>query len=132
MADGLPCRGRRGSRDDPGYRRPGGRRPGLDARRAHRSRTTRRDVVRLVLGLPDPDEASGGDGVPAPGGLAHYVRIAWARRPADRPHGLWLLCPGEHARDAPNLDRRTVEVLGDHERVVLDDAVLGWLRRRGA
>ncbi len=50
-----------------------------------------------------------------------------ARRPTEIPHGMWLLCPGEHARQSPQLDHRIVEVLGDHERVILDDDVNAWL-----
>ncbi|MGW5633294.1 BREX system serine/threonine kinase PglW [Streptomyces sp. NPDC003832] len=34
-----------------------------------------------------------------------------ARRPADTPHGLWLLLPVEDARATPTLDGRTVEVV---------------------
>lgn len=52
-----------------------------------------------------------------------------ARRPADVPHGLWLLCPAESASDTPTLDGRTVEVHGDAERVVLDGQFLDGLRR---
>jgi serine/threonine protein kinase len=53
-----------------------------------------------------------------------------ARRPNQAPHGLWLLCPSESAMDAPNLDGRVVEVLGDSERVVLDREFLAGLRNR--
>jgi len=53
-----------------------------------------------------------------------------ARRPNQAPHGLWLLCPSESAMDAPNLDGRIVEVLGDSERVVLDREFLTGLRNR--
>lgn len=51
-----------------------------------------------------------------------------ARRPHEGPHGMWLLCPSESALDAPNLDHRIVEVLGDSERVVLDGAFIDGLR----
>lgn len=51
-----------------------------------------------------------------------------ARRPQEAPHGLWLLCPGESARDTPQLDGRIVEVLSDAERVVLDRGFLTSLR----
>ncbi len=34
-----------------------------------------------------------------------------ARRPADTPHGLWLLVPAEDPRATPTLDGRTVEVV---------------------
>ncbi|MBQ1090139.1 BREX system serine/threonine kinase PglW [Streptomyces sp. B93] len=34
-----------------------------------------------------------------------------ARRPADTPHGLWLLLPAEDPRATPTLDGRTVEVV---------------------
>jgi serine/threonine protein kinase len=50
-----------------------------------------------------------------------------ARRPAGSPFGLWLLCPGENAREVPRLELQTVEVLGEHERVALDGAAIGWL-----
>lgn len=50
-----------------------------------------------------------------------------ARRPADSPFGLWLLCPGEHARDVPRLELQTVEVLGEHERVSLETTAIRWL-----
>ena len=55
-----------------------------------------------------------------------------ARRSPGAPFGLWLLCPGEHAREVPPLDRRTVEVLGDHERVALDVSAIRWLHGLGA
>ncbi|GAA3850584.1 BREX system serine/threonine kinase PglW [Saccharothrix violaceirubra] len=51
-----------------------------------------------------------------------------ARRPADAPRGLWLLCPGESALDTAQLDGRTVEVLGDSERVALTSTFLVGLR----
>ncbi len=51
-----------------------------------------------------------------------------ARRPHEAPHGLWLLCPAESARDTPHLDRQIVEVLTEDERVVLDKGFLARLR----
>lgn len=51
-----------------------------------------------------------------------------ARRPHTAPHGMWLLCPSESALDAPNLDHRIVEVLGDAERVVLNKDFIASLR----
>lgn len=54
-----------------------------------------------------------------------------ARRASEPPHGLWLLCPGESAQDAPQLDKRIVEVIGDAERVVLRGEFLGRLRTEG-
>lgn len=51
-----------------------------------------------------------------------------ARRSADAPHGLWLLCPADSARDTPQLDGQIVEVLGDAERVVLDNRFLEYVR----
>jgi hypothetical protein len=55
-----------------------------------------------------------------------------ARRAPESPHGLWLLCPGESAQDAPHLDKRIVEVIGDAERVVLSGEFLDWLRAEGS
>lgn len=55
-----------------------------------------------------------------------------ARRAADAPRGLWLLCPGESALDTVQLDGRTVEVLGDSERVVLISTFLAELRGSAA
>ncbi|MGW5970145.1 hypothetical protein [Streptomyces sp. NPDC055186] len=52
-----------------------------------------------------------------------------ARRPADTPHGLWLLLPAEDPRATPTLDGRTVEVVdraGEWE--VLDGFFLKSLR----
>jgi serine/threonine protein kinase len=54
-----------------------------------------------------------------------------ARRPADHPHGLWLLCPAESSTTAPTLDGRTVEAIGT-EQVVLDKAFLDMLKERAA
>jgi hypothetical protein len=51
-----------------------------------------------------------------------------ARRPADAPRGVWLLCPGESEREAVQLDGRTVEVLDASERVVLSKKYLAALR----
>jgi hypothetical protein len=52
-----------------------------------------------------------------------------ARRPDEAPHGLWLLCPSENAKAAPNLDGRTVEAIGgDAEWVVLSRSFLARLR----
>lgn len=55
-----------------------------------------------------------------------------ARRSTDAPRGLWLLCPGESAVDGVSLDGRTVEVLGDSERVVLTGTYLAELRGSAA
>jgi hypothetical protein len=55
-----------------------------------------------------------------------------ARRPAEAPHGLWLLCPSENAKAAPNLDGKTVEAIGgDAEWVVLSRSFLARLREEG-
>jgi serine/threonine protein kinase len=54
-----------------------------------------------------------------------------ARRPADRPHGLWLLCPAESSTAAPTLDGRTVEAIGT-EQAVLDKGFLDKLKERAA
>ncbi|MEV0082903.1 BREX system serine/threonine kinase PglW [Saccharopolyspora sp. NPDC050642] len=51
-----------------------------------------------------------------------------ARRPDDAPHGLWVLCPVESASETPKLEHRIVEVLGESERVVLDEGFLKGLR----
>ncbi|MET8412536.1 BREX system serine/threonine kinase PglW [Streptomyces sp. NPDC005195] len=51
-----------------------------------------------------------------------------ARRGGASPHGLWLLCPSESPRGVSHLDRRTVEVLGEAERVVLERSFLEELR----
>ncbi|MFD8077705.1 BREX system serine/threonine kinase PglW [Streptomyces sp. NPDC059718] len=55
-----------------------------------------------------------------------------ARRGGATPHGLWLLCPSESPRGASHLDRRTVEVLGEAERVVLERSFLDTLRADAA
>ncbi|MFF3253861.1 BREX system serine/threonine kinase PglW [Actinacidiphila glaucinigra] len=55
-----------------------------------------------------------------------------ARRGGASPHGLWLLCPSESPRGASHLDRRTVEVLGEAERVVLERSFLDTLRADAA
>ncbi len=63
------------------------------------------------------------------GGRELLAEWQHAARLADRaPHGLWLLCPGEAARDTPRLDGRTVEVIGEAERVVLAGEFLDGLR----
>ncbi|MFC4035535.1 BREX system serine/threonine kinase PglW [Streptomyces polygonati] len=56
------------------------------------------------------------------GGRDLLVRLqAAARRPAQDPHGLWLLTPVETRSQVPNLDGRTVECIGgDGERLHLD------------
>ena len=51
-----------------------------------------------------------------------------ARRPADRPYGMWLLCPSEAPRKAPNLDGWTVEAIGAAEWSILDNAYLDSLK----
>ncbi|MCX4587024.1 BREX system serine/threonine kinase PglW [Streptomyces sp. NBC_01481] len=52
-----------------------------------------------------------------------------ARRPADAPHGLWLLSPVETRSQLPHLDGRTVECIGgDGERTHLDTLFLDVLR----
>lgn len=51
-----------------------------------------------------------------------------ARRPADPPHGLWLLCPSENATAAPTLDGLTVEAIGPAEWAVLGKSFLSRLR----
>jgi hypothetical protein len=55
-----------------------------------------------------------------------------ARRSREPPHGLWLLCPADSALDAPRLDTRLVEVLGEAERAVLDGEFLKALRASAA
>ncbi|MGV4885612.1 BREX system serine/threonine kinase PglW [Streptomyces viridosporus] len=63
------------------------------------------------------------------GGHDTLVRLQEAaRRPADDPHGLWLLCPMEVRSRAPQLDGRTVEVIGeDGERASLNSRFLDSL-----
>lgn len=52
-----------------------------------------------------------------------------ARRPADTPHGLWLLLPVEDPRATPTLDGRTVEVVDRaSEWEVLDGLFVKQLR----
>lgn len=52
-----------------------------------------------------------------------------ARRAAETPHGLWLLCPAESARSSPNLDGRLVEtVVADGEWIVLGSAAVEELK----
>ncbi|MEU2053415.1 BREX system serine/threonine kinase PglW [Streptomyces bungoensis] len=56
-----------------------------------------------------------------------------ARRPADTPHGLWLLLPVEDPRATPTLDGRTVEVVDRAtEWEVLDGLFVKSLRMGGA
>ncbi|WP_067479690.1 BREX system serine/threonine kinase PglW [Actinomadura hibisca] len=56
-----------------------------------------------------------------------------ARRSADVPHGVWLLCPSEAPRARPNLDGKTVEVIGgDAEWIVLDKAFVERLHESRA
>ncbi|WP_433890502.1 BREX system serine/threonine kinase PglW [Streptomyces sp. CA-111067] len=55
-----------------------------------------------------------------------------ARRGGETPHGLWLLCPSESPRGASHLDRRTVEVLAEAERVVLERSFLDAMRAEAA
>ncbi|MGC9500629.1 hypothetical protein [Streptomyces sp. WG7] len=45
-----------------------------------------------------------------------------ARRPADAPHGLWLLVPMEDPEASPALDGRTVDIV---------DQVSEWVRVKG-
>ncbi|GDY56584.1 hypothetical protein SVIO_072070 [Streptomyces violaceusniger] len=63
------------------------------------------------------------------GGRDLLVKLqAAARRPADAPHGLWLLSPVETRSQLPHLDGRTVECIGgDGERTHLDSAFLDTL-----
>lgn len=54
-----------------------------------------------------------------------------ARRPADVPHGLWLLLPVEDPRATPTLGGRTVEVVDRaSEWEVLDSLFVKGLRAR--
>ncbi|MER6470311.1 BREX system serine/threonine kinase PglW [Streptomyces collinus] len=56
-----------------------------------------------------------------------------ARRPADTPHGLWLLLPVEDPRATPTLDGRTVEVVDRAtEWEVLDGLFVKSLRAAGS
>lgn len=52
--------------------------------------------------------------------------------PPTGPHGLWVLCPAEAPRDAPQLAGQVFEVLGEHERVVLRQDFVASLRESGA
>lgn len=52
-----------------------------------------------------------------------------ARRADSRPHGMWLLCPGDSALETPRLEQHIVEVLDESERVVLDGAFLTGLNK---
>jgi serine/threonine protein kinase len=55
-----------------------------------------------------------------------------ARRPADAPHGLWLLVPAEDPQATPALDGRTVDVVDRvSEWAVLDGLSLKELRVEG-
>ena len=55
------------------------------------------------------------------GGREFLTSLQQAARSASaKPHGLWVLCPGESAREAPQLDGLRVEALTESERVVLD------------
>ncbi|GAA0632107.1 BREX system serine/threonine kinase PglW [Streptomyces thermocarboxydovorans] len=56
-----------------------------------------------------------------------------ARRPADTPHGLWLLLPVEDPLASPSLDSRTVEVVDrSTEWEVLDRLFVKSLRTAGS
>ncbi|MEU2179632.1 BREX system serine/threonine kinase PglW [Streptomyces thermolilacinus] len=56
-----------------------------------------------------------------------------ARRPADAPHGLWLLVPVEDPELSPALDGRTVDIVDRaSEWVVLDGLSLKELKGQGA
>ncbi|MFD5237334.1 BREX system serine/threonine kinase PglW [Streptomyces tendae] len=112
---------------------PGSIKPGLASfvrvvwQRVEQAILARVDAPRTVLFLHDAglvarywDE----------GGHAFLVRLQnAARRPADAPHGLWLLCTVETRAQEPKLDGRTVEVIGgDGERAHLDQEFLDTLR----
>ncbi|MGW0013423.1 protein kinase domain-containing protein [Streptomyces tendae] len=112
---------------------PGSIKPGLASfvrvvwQRVEQAVLARADAPRTVLFLHDAglvarywDE----------GGHAFLVRLQnAARRPADAPHGLWLLCTVETRAQEPKLDGRTVEVIGgDGERAHLDQEFLDTLR----
>ncbi|MFE2487233.1 BREX system serine/threonine kinase PglW [Streptomyces mirabilis] len=68
------------------------------------------------------------------GGHDLLVRLQTAaRRPADDPHGLWLLCPVDTRTQVPHLDGRTVEVIGgDGERAYLDGDFLATVAAAAA
>ncbi|MFB7558990.1 BREX system serine/threonine kinase PglW [Streptomyces brevispora] len=58
---------------------------------------------------------------------------AAARRPAQDPHGLWLLCPVESRTQDPHLDGRTVEALrNDGELAYLSSGFLGAREEQAA
>jgi hypothetical protein len=57
---------------------------------------------------------------------------AAARRSAEQPHGLWLLCPGDTERETPRLGGHIVEVLGEHETAVLDGHAVNRLKGQAA
>jgi serine/threonine protein kinase len=62
------------------------------------------------------------------GGRDLLVRLqAAARRPAQNPHGLWLLAPGETRAQQPHVDGRTVECVSPSERVHLDGTFVASL-----
>lgn len=51
-----------------------------------------------------------------------------ARRPAENPHGLWLLCPVESRTPVSHLNGRIVEAVpGDSELAYLDGGFLSSL-----
>ncbi|WP_285505844.1 BREX system serine/threonine kinase PglW [Actinokineospora sp. NBRC 105648] len=63
------------------------------------------------------------------GGRELLVRLQKAaRRAPDRPHGLWLLCPGEAANTTPRLDGRIVEIEDTAEQVVLGRGFMDQLK----
>lgn len=108
---------------------PGGIKRGLASfvrvvwQRMEEALLTRASATRTVLFLHDAgliarywDE----------GGHAFLVGFQnAARRPADLPHGLWLLCPVETRAQDPHLDGRVVEVIGgDGEKEHLDGEFL--------
>lgn len=63
------------------------------------------------------------------GGRALLVHLQnAARRPAQSPHGLWLLCPVETRTQVPHLNGRIVEAVpGDGELAYLDGGFLSSL-----
>lgn len=64
------------------------------------------------------------------GGRDFLVRLQKAaRRSDDRPHGMWLLCPGETSTASPRLDGHIVEVEDPSEQIVLDSKLLDQLKR---
>ncbi|GAA4991759.1 BREX system serine/threonine kinase PglW [Pseudonocardia tropica] len=63
------------------------------------------------------------------GGRELLVRLqAAARSPHRSPYGLWLLCPGESAVGAAQLDGMVVEVVDGSERIALDRDSLAELQ----